>query len=64
MRHLPLDVQLENGVRSLEIDIHNTPNGWEVMHVPHLIKKPLALISRNVWVQFANGQIKILNMCL
>lgn len=37
--HLPLDVQLENGVRSLEIDIHNTPNGWEVMHVPHFDKE-------------------------
>lgn len=37
--HLPLDVQLENGVRSLEIDVHNTPNGWEVMHVPHFDKE-------------------------
>ncbi len=33
--HLPLDVQLENGVRSLEIDIHNTPEGWKVMHAPY-----------------------------
>ncbi len=32
--HLPLDVQLENGVRSFELDIHNTPEGWKVMHVP------------------------------
>ncbi len=32
--HLPLDIQLENGVRSLELDIHNTPEGWKVMHAP------------------------------
>ncbi len=34
--HQPLDVQLDNGVRSLELDIHNTPEGWRVMHVPLL----------------------------
>lgn len=32
--HLPLDMQLDNGVRSLELDIHNTPEGWKVMHAP------------------------------
>jgi len=32
--HLPLDIQLKNGVRSFELDIHNTPEGWKVMHVP------------------------------
>lgn len=32
--HLPLDLQLNNGVRSFELDIHNTPEGWKVMHVP------------------------------
>ena len=34
--HLPLDVQLANGLRSFELDIHNTPEGWRVMHVPIL----------------------------
>ncbi len=34
--HQPLDVQLDNSVRSLELDIHNTPEGWRVMHVPLL----------------------------
>ncbi len=34
--HLPLDVQLDNGLRSFELDIHNTPEGWRVMHVPLL----------------------------
>jgi hypothetical protein len=34
--HHPLDVQLDNSVRSLELDIHNTPDGWQVMHVPLL----------------------------
>ncbi len=32
--HAPLDVQLASGVRSFELDIHNTPEGWRVMHVP------------------------------
>lgn len=34
--HLPLDVQLDNGVRSFELDIHRTSEGWKVMHVPIL----------------------------
>lgn len=37
--HLPLDVQLDNGVRSFELDIHNTPEGWKVMHVPKFDEK-------------------------
>ncbi len=32
--HAPLDVQLENGVRSFELDIHNTKDGWAVFHLP------------------------------
>jgi hypothetical protein len=32
--HQPLDVQLDNRIRSVELDIHNTPDGWRVMHVP------------------------------
>lgn len=32
--HLPLDIQLDNRVRSLELDLHNTPEGWQVFHVP------------------------------
>jgi hypothetical protein len=34
--HQPLDVQLDSGVRSVELDIHNTQEGWRVMHVPLL----------------------------
>jgi len=34
--HQPLDMQLDSGVRSFELDIHNTPEGWKVMHVPLL----------------------------
>ncbi|MCX8066113.1 MAG: phosphatidylinositol-specific phospholipase C1-like protein [Candidatus Hydrogenedentes bacterium] len=37
--HLPLDIQLDNGVRSFELDVHKTSNGWEVMHVPHFDDK-------------------------
>ncbi len=33
--HLPLDAQLDKGVRSFELDIHKTIDGWKVMHVPH-----------------------------
>ncbi len=33
--HLPLDAQLDRGVRSFELDIHRTSEGWKVMHVPH-----------------------------
>ncbi|HNY85820.1 MAG TPA: Ca2+-dependent phosphoinositide-specific phospholipase C [Candidatus Hydrogenedentes bacterium] len=32
--HKPLDAQLDNGVRSFELDIHRTPEGWRVFHVP------------------------------
>jgi len=32
--HAPLDVQLERGVRSLEIDVYHDPAGTRVMHVP------------------------------
>lgn len=32
--HDPLDVQLNNGVRSFELDIHNTKDGWAVFHLP------------------------------
>lgn len=32
--HAPLDVQLDNGVRSFELDIHNTKDGWAVYHLP------------------------------
>lgn len=34
--HLPLDTQLDNGVRSFELDIHNTSEGWKVMHLPSI----------------------------
>ncbi len=32
--HPPLDVQLERGVRSFELDLYWTTRGWEVYHVP------------------------------
>lgn len=32
--HAPLDVQLDRGVRSLELDVHHDPAGTKVMHVP------------------------------
>ncbi len=32
--HAPLDVQLDRGVRSLEIDVHADPSGTRVFHVP------------------------------
>lgn len=32
--HAPLDVQLDRGVRSFEIDLHLSKEGWEVFHVP------------------------------
>lgn len=35
--HAPLDVQLDRGVRSFELDIHYNPSeGFEVYHVPNL----------------------------
>jgi len=33
--HPPLDVQLENGVRSFELDLFNFEKGYRVMHAPH-----------------------------
>ncbi|MFP4500403.1 MAG: Ca2+-dependent phosphoinositide-specific phospholipase C [Candidatus Hydrogenedentota bacterium] len=32
--HAPLDVQLERGVRSFELDIHYTADGFRVFHAP------------------------------
>lgn len=32
--HAPLDVQLDRGVRSFELDLHIFEEGFEVMHVP------------------------------
>lgn len=32
--HAPLDIQLDRGVRSLELDIYPNPDGTRVMHVP------------------------------
>lgn len=32
--HAPLDVQLDRGVRSLELDVYHDPAGTRVMHVP------------------------------
>lgn len=32
--HLPLDKQLDNGVRSFELDLHHFTEGFAVMHVP------------------------------
>lgn len=34
--HRPIDEQLENGVRSFELDLHLHPDGWRVYHVPRL----------------------------
>jgi hypothetical protein len=34
--HAPLDVQLDRGVRSVELDVHNFPDGFQVYHVPHI----------------------------
>ena len=34
--HAPLDVQLERGVRSFELDLHCFPDGYQVYHVPHV----------------------------
>ncbi len=34
--HLPLDQQLDAGVRSLELDLHYKADGWRVFHVPRL----------------------------
>ena len=30
----PLDEQLDQGVRSFELDLHLSEKGWQVMHVP------------------------------
>lgn len=30
----PLDAQLDHGVRSFELDLHLSADGWQVMHVP------------------------------
>lgn len=32
--HLPLDQQLDNGVRSFELDLYHQPDGARVMHIP------------------------------
>lgn len=32
--HAPLDEQLQHGVRSFELDIHYTKEGWKVFHMP------------------------------
>lgn len=32
--HAPLDVQLDRGVRSFEIDVHNYPDGFRSFHAP------------------------------
>jgi hypothetical protein len=32
--HAPMDVQLERGVRSFELDVYHDPGGTRVMHVP------------------------------
>ena len=32
--HAPLDVQLDRGVRSFELDLHWSAAGWEVFHLP------------------------------
>ncbi len=32
--HAPLDVQLDRGVRSFEIDLHDLEGVWQVFHVP------------------------------
>lgn len=34
--HAPLDVQLDRGVRSFELDIHYMKDGYGVFHVPHI----------------------------
>lgn len=34
--HAPLDLQLDRGVRSFELDLHDTDDGLEVFHVPIL----------------------------
>lgn len=34
--HAPLDVQLERGVRSFELDIHNQEGGYGVFHAPYV----------------------------
>ncbi len=35
--HSPLDVQLRNGIRNFELDVHlHRENGWIFMHIPHI----------------------------
>lgn len=34
--HAPLDVQLDRGLRSFELDLHCFPDGYQVYHVPHV----------------------------
>lgn len=34
--HAPLDIQLDRGVRSFELDVHDTDDGLQVFHVPVL----------------------------
>lgn len=34
--HAPLDVQLDRGVRSFELDIHNQEGGYGVFHAPYV----------------------------
>lgn len=34
--HAPLNLQLDRGVRSFELDVHNTSAGWAVFHLPLL----------------------------
>ncbi|MCP4644047.1 MAG: hypothetical protein GY851_26630 [bacterium] len=36
--HAPLDVQLERGVRSFELDVYHDPAGTKVLHVPQYDK--------------------------
>ncbi len=37
--HLPLDEQLDHGVRSFELDLYHTPEGFRVFHVPQYDKE-------------------------
>jgi len=34
--HAPLEVQLDRGVRSFELDLHHFLDGYQVYHVPHV----------------------------
>ena len=63
--HAPLDVQLDRGVRSFELDLHYRDGAFEVFHVPLLDEGTTcrrlsdALATVNKWSQAHPGHVPI-----